>query len=153
MSFDIHILRFVDGDPDQLPAEPLREVFRRHGIHEHSSPQYPRLHDGLSIDLWSEGLDTPEGTDSVTISVRAISPALFYLLYDLIQVPGVSLVIADTPLLALVSNQGDAGQLPADPEEWAPAVLCTSPEEVTRAVLPAFQQWESWAYGDNEADN
>ena len=150
MSFDIHLLNFRDGEVIALPTQTVRDAFASNGVHEHGDPVSAELSDGFSLEIWSGGLNEPEGADSVTLAIRSISGSVVQLLFDLVSVPGMTVLLVANPPLPLISDKSVEEHLPDVGGEWAPAAVCGTVEEVEQSVLPLFQGWEDWAYPQDD---
>nr|BAJ06940.1 hypothetical protein [uncultured bacterium] len=146
MSFDIHLFCFDDGEPISLPSDEIRRAFEKNGVTEYGDPVYVELDDGFSLEIWSGGLNSPEGTDSVMFAIRSISRSVTQLLFDLVSVPRVMALVAASPALPFTSNRQVAGHIPDVGDEWAPLKLCGSLEELEQSLLPMFGDWEEWAF-------
>jgi hypothetical protein len=143
MSYQFCLLRFDHGEVVPVESAVLRPLFAKHGI---THLGYVETGDGLSIELGADGVFSEPSVMDILITTRGISHGLITLMYDLALEAKLVLVVADTPPIAVVTDEQMLKHLP-ESDSWT-TVICQSAEELTSVVVPKVIAWQKWAFGD-----
>jgi hypothetical protein len=153
VSWDVHLLKFDQGVVANFDLETAGRALRQTSGFRETEPGIGELVEGGFAEIFYG----PEPSSDVMVSVRAASPAIWQVIYDLAaELRMVLFFPTEESWGAAVVEQSQARDLP-DPswEGWKdfddgftpPApIVCRTVDELAAALAPAYTSWETWAH-------
>ncbi|NNG15599.1 MAG: hypothetical protein HKM89_03890 [Gemmatimonadales bacterium] len=141
MAFEIFLFRFKESHVELLNATAVSGVLERHGIEMSCEQDYVDLRDGLSLEITTSGIDEGELLE-VALSFRGTSDSLHQLVFDLMLATEATALVVEGRSTPLLSNRSQEADLPE--ADFAPAVVCSSWEDVRTVVEQGFRKWAEW---------
>ena len=142
MPFEISLFRFKAADVELMDPAAVSGVLQRHGIQMACEQDYVDLKDGLSIAITTSGMAESELSE-VALSFRGTSDSLHQLVFDLMLATEATALVVESRSIPLLSNRLQEADLPE--ADFAPAVVCSSWEDVRKVVEQGFRKWSDWA--------
>jgi hypothetical protein len=154
VSWDVHLQKFHQGAELNFDRDAAVKVLRRTTGFREAEPGVGEVVEGGYAAIYY-GL---EPSSDVMVSVRAASPTVFQLIYDLaVELRMVVFFPTAESWGAAVVEQPQDGDLPdASWEGWESfddgftpptPVVCRSADDLAAALVPSYNGWETWAHG------
>jgi hypothetical protein len=154
VSWDVHLQKFQQGVEMNFDRDAAAGVLRRTTGFREAEPGVGELVECGSAEIFY-GL---EPSSDVMVSVRAASPTVLQLIYDLaVELRMVIFFPTAESWGVVVVEQSQAGDLPdASWEGWEnfdegftppTPVVCRTANELAVALVPSYDGWATWAHG------
>jgi hypothetical protein len=156
VSWDVHIQKFDQGGEVNFDLEAAQRILRRRGGFRAAEPGVGELVEDGHAEIYYGA----EPSSNVMVSIRAASSTVFQLIYDLAsELRMVVFFPTEESWGAAVVQPSQSHDLP-DPswEGWEnfddgftppTPIVCSTADDLTAALVPAYDSWETWAHGDN----
>ncbi len=161
MSLDIHLLRFVLGEPADAACEPALTILKA-ACRDPDGAYFDNvddvvLRDGSWIEMSAKGILSCDRFDGVGFFIRAggCSPMAVTLMFDVAHAS--DMVIINTggehgdptsPYVIITEERQRENLLP----DWvSTAVLCESAQRLGEILGISFDKWHRWVCSDSTA--
>lgn len=132
MSYDIRLLRFVDGGPQANPAGRVHDLLREAAARPPDEDGYARVvWQGGQADAYGVPRAPDEPVDSVMFSRPAEDDRIFDLIVEVARAGDMTILLPDG--VACLVDGAHADQLPPDLAGW-PRHLVRSGQDLARVI-------------------
>lgn len=132
MSYDIHLLRFIAGEPEACPAGRVHDLLREAAGRPPDEHRYARVSwRGGEADVYGVPRAADEPIDSVTFSRPAADDRIFDLIVEVARAGDMAILLPDG--VACLVDAAHSDQLPVDVACW-PQHLVRSGQELAAVI-------------------
>ena len=143
MSFDVHAMRFHEGETATGNAAAARAVLSAHPFdHEPDFAAYDvDLGDGRRVEMYADGLDG-EGIDGAMFALRGLDEVTADFIFRFCHAAGFVCVAATDPPCALLTDLSQAEHVPDD--LGSDAIPIADGRELLAALDGGYEAWRRY---------
>ena len=148
MSWDLYFIRFRGGANAEFDPKPSLAVVEKYCVKPVEPPFRPflcELADGLTVELYIEGLDGSEPFRGPMISLRGYTEATASFLYDLAKSGDMTILNTGDPVV-LLTDPGQREQLPPElrDDHRDKMVVVDSAASLHAALTGGYEAWREY---------
>ena len=143
MSFDVHAMRFHEGETVPGDAAAVRAVLSAHpyGHDPDFEAYYVDLGDGRRVEMYAEGFDG-EGIDGAMFALRGLDEVTADFIFRFCHAAGFVCVAATDPPCVLLTDPAQMADLPDDLA--SDAIPIANGRELLAALDGGYEAWRRY---------
>jgi hypothetical protein len=145
VSFGIYLYRYdPNGDGEAERRAVLAALPRWGWDGSAGSPYQIASDDGITVELYSGGLDGGRPFEGCNLEVHAFSVGLCRLVLDLARAGRLTISSDGEPDAVILTGEAQRAELPADVADHPKVMVCRTPEELEAALDGGFEKWREF---------